>query len=90
MFIILNNSAILWVVLDNVAIFWPMPLFLFLNTQTMHIKSIVHNNIAMNSYKILHPGGIRTRVFCSRGECDVDCATPSGHVANFSKLFWSH
>jgi hypothetical protein len=28
-----------------------MPLFLFFNTQTMHIKSIVHNSIAMTSKK---------------------------------------
>jgi hypothetical protein len=26
-----------------------MPLFLFLNTQTMHIESIVHNRIVMSS-----------------------------------------
>jgi hypothetical protein len=30
-------------------IFEPMPLFLFFNTQTMHIKSKVHNSIATTS-----------------------------------------
>jgi hypothetical protein len=38
---------------------------LFFNTQTMHIKSTVHNSIAMTCIKNLYPGGIRTRVFCS-------------------------
>jgi hypothetical protein len=28
-----------------------MPLFLFFNTQTMHIESIVHNSIEMISLK---------------------------------------
>jgi hypothetical protein len=60
-------------------IFWgQMPLFLFFNTQTMHIKSIVHNTIALTSFKTLHPGRIRTRVFCSWGGCNVDCATQPG------------
>jgi hypothetical protein len=34
-------------------IFWSMLLVLFRYTQTMHIKSIVHNCVAMNSLKTL-------------------------------------
>jgi hypothetical protein len=34
-------------------IFWSMLLVLFRYTQTMHIKSIVHNSVAMNSLKTL-------------------------------------
>jgi hypothetical protein len=48
----------------------------------MNTKSIIHNTIAMATepqrllfLKTLYPGGTRTRVFCSRGKCDVDCAT---------------
>jgi hypothetical protein len=48
-----------------------MPLFLSLKTQTVHIKSIEHNRIAMISLKTLYPGGIWTRVFYSWGGCDV-------------------
>jgi hypothetical protein len=42
-----------------------MPLFLFFNTQTVHIKSVLHNSSAMFSLKTIYSGGIRTRVFCS-------------------------
>jgi hypothetical protein len=49
-----------------------------INTQCMYIKLITHNSIVMFSQKILHPGGIRTRVFCSWGGCDVHCAMPPG------------
>jgi hypothetical protein len=34
----------------------------------------------MNSYKTLHLGGIRTRVFCPLGECEVECLTSPGPV----------
>jgi hypothetical protein len=44
-------------------IFWPITLFLFFNTQTIHIKPIKHNSTAMFSLKTLYPGGIRTLVF---------------------------
>jgi hypothetical protein len=45
-----------------------MQSFQFFDTQTMHIKSIVHNSIAMTSKKsYIYPGGIWTRVFCSWG-----------------------
>jgi hypothetical protein len=37
-------------------------------------KSIVHNSIDMFSLKTLYPDGIRTRVFCPIGGCDVHCA----------------
>jgi hypothetical protein len=58
-------------------IFGPMPLCLFFNTRTMHIKSIVHNSIAMYDFlkHYIYPAGIRARVLCSRGEWDVDYAT---------------
>jgi hypothetical protein len=58
--------------------------FSFLNTQTMHFESIKHNSIAMLSLKTLFPGRIRTRVFCSRGRFDVDCATPPGYYLFFT------
>jgi hypothetical protein len=32
--------------------FWLLPLFLFFNTQTMHIKSIVHNSIDKKPYTL--------------------------------------
>jgi hypothetical protein len=48
------------------------------NTLTMYLKSILHNTIAMFSQKTSYPCGIRTRVFCSWGECDVHCATLPG------------
>jgi hypothetical protein len=45
-----------------------MPLF-FLNTQTMHIKSIEYNSSATITLKpYIYPGGIRTRVSYSRGD----------------------
>jgi hypothetical protein len=39
-------------------IFWSMPLILFLNTQTMHIRKIIHNSIAMFSQKPYTLAGI--------------------------------
>jgi hypothetical protein len=40
----------------------------FFNPQTMHIKSFIHNSITYYvSLKNSHPGGIRTRDFCSWG-----------------------
>jgi hypothetical protein len=48
-------------------------------TQTMQIKSITHNSIAMLFLKTFQPGGIRSQVFCSWGVCDVHCASPPGH-----------
>jgi hypothetical protein len=35
----------------------------FFNTQAMHVKSIIHNSIAMISLKNRYNGGIRTRAF---------------------------
>jgi hypothetical protein len=46
----------------------------------MTIKKITNNSIAMFFVKALSPGGIRTRAFCSRGECDVECPTPPGQI----------
>jgi hypothetical protein len=58
-------------------IFGPMPPFIFFfGTQTMHIESTVHNSTDMICLKTLCPGGIWTRVFCSRGWGDVHCGTP--------------
>jgi hypothetical protein len=69
-------------IIDNkiifIKIFWPMPLFLFSSTHTMHIKSIIDNSIPTFSIKTLYPGGIRTRVLGSWGGCDVHCVTPPG------------
>jgi hypothetical protein len=48
-------------------------LFLLSNTQT-GIKSIIHDSIALFSLKTFYHGGIRTRIFCSRGGCDVHAA----------------
>jgi hypothetical protein len=45
-------------------IFGPMPLLIFFTAQTMHIKSKIHNSIAMFFLKTFNPGGIRTRVRC--------------------------
>jgi hypothetical protein len=45
--------------------------------QTMHI--IYDNGTQQHCYdfpKTLYTGGIRTRAFCSRGGCNVHCATP--------------
>jgi hypothetical protein len=53
-----------------------MPLFIFLNTQTMQIKSIVHSSYAVIALKTYCPGGLRTRVFCYLGRPNVHCATP--------------
>jgi hypothetical protein len=55
--------------------------FSFFNTNTMHIKSIMNNCVAMISLKTLYPGGTRTRVCSSSGGCDVRCATPPGQKA---------
>jgi hypothetical protein len=38
----------------------------------------------MFSLKTFYPGGIRTRVFCFWGECDVQCATPYYVIKLFS------
>jgi hypothetical protein len=63
---------------------WPCLLPIYINTQTIHWKSIV-GMLTQQSYlllKTLYPGGIRTQVFCSRGGCNVivwsemfDCLT---------------
>jgi hypothetical protein len=48
-----------------------------LNTLAMHTKSSTHNGIVMFPLKhYMYHGGIRSRVFCSCGGCDVHCATP--------------
>jgi hypothetical protein len=54
--------------------FYYLPLIIFLNAQTMHIKPTKNNGNAMCFLKTLYPGGIRIRVFCSRGGWDVPCA----------------
>jgi hypothetical protein len=43
-----------------------MSLFLFFNTQTMHIKPKTHNSIAMffSEKPYTYPGGIQTHVHC--------------------------
>jgi hypothetical protein len=57
----------------------PRSIFPLFNTQTIYIKSIIHNSIAMSSLKkTLHPGEIRPRIFCYVGRCDGQCATPPG------------
>jgi hypothetical protein len=53
--------------IDILYILWEMPSYLILNTQTMHITSIFHNSTAVFPKKILHPGGIQTRISNSRG-----------------------
>jgi hypothetical protein len=75
-----KGSFLIWQALKLNAfyhfILWPMPLFLKkVNTQTMHIKSIIHNNNAMITLKSRVPW-IRTRVFRSWGGRDVHWATP--------------
>jgi hypothetical protein len=55
-----------------------MSLFIYLKTQTMPVKSNIHNSIAMFSLKTLNPGAIRNRVFCSWGGWYFDCTTPPG------------
>jgi hypothetical protein len=67
-----------------------MPLFLFSNTQTMHIKTIVHYSIAMASLKSLYPGGIQNRVTCFSGKCDVHCAKPPGQHTQLLKFRWMY
>jgi hypothetical protein len=48
---------------------WPMP---FSNLASICIKSFVHKNIAaIISLTTVRPCGIRTRVFCSWGGCNV-------------------
>jgi hypothetical protein len=49
------------------------------HNQTIPIKSIIYNSIAMTFKKHMHPGGIRTRVFRFWGGCVVDCAMPPQH-----------
>jgi hypothetical protein len=68
-----------------------MPLFPFFNTQSMHIKSIIHNSIVVYSWKSLFPDGIRTRVFCSWGGCNGHSATPPGQTPknSFNTVFHS-
>jgi hypothetical protein len=48
---------------DYVTLFWPVPLFLLSNTQTMHFKSFYTQQHRYVSLKTFYPGGIRTRVF---------------------------
>jgi hypothetical protein len=64
---------------------WPMSLFLLFISQTMHINLFYTQQHCYVSLKTLHPGGIRTRVFCSWGRCDVHCATPPGYYDFLSK-----
>jgi hypothetical protein len=62
-------------ILKKTNIFGPTPLFLFFNTNYMHIKTILITTvgIAMFSLNTLYPGGIRT---CSKGVWHVHGATP--------------
>jgi hypothetical protein len=53
------------------------------NIQIMHIKSITHDIVAMFTSKSIYPGGIRTRLFCWWGGCDVHCAKPPGPCWSF-------
>jgi hypothetical protein len=45
------------------------------NPQTMNIECMCTTALMWFLLKTLHPGGIRTWVFCSSGGCDDDCAT---------------
>jgi hypothetical protein len=53
------------------------------HTRTMHIKSFYTQQHCYVSLKTLYPGGIRTRVCCLLGRCDVLCGTPPGHEYPF-------
>jgi hypothetical protein len=39
--------------------------------------------------KTSYPGGVRTRVFCSIGQCGGDCATPPGQSSGFFTYYIS-
>jgi hypothetical protein len=60
-------------------------LYLFQNTNNAY-SSIMNNSNATLSLKTLHPGGIWTRVFYSRGRCDVHCASPPGQLQTYLKV----
>jgi hypothetical protein len=60
-----------------------LPLFLFFITQTMPIKWIVHNSIAMTSLKPYTLTGLEPGSPNFEGECDVDRAKPPAHLVFF-------
>jgi hypothetical protein len=65
-------------------IFVPNAFISYLNTQTTHITSWIHNSTYCYAFpKNLYPGGIRTRVICFWDGCDVHCATPPGPKVMF-------
>jgi hypothetical protein len=59
-------------------LFRPLPSFLRSNTQTMHIKSFVHDSIAIIPLKLYTLAVFESGDFCSWGWCDVHCTTPTG------------
>jgi hypothetical protein len=83
LFIVVKNILIIYGILTLTAnfknIFVKNAFISHVNAQTIHIKSIIHNRIAMISLKTFYPGGIRTQVFCFFGGYDIHCATPPGH-----------
>jgi hypothetical protein len=62
-----------------------MPLFLFFNTQTMHVQSIVHNSIATYDFpkNLLHNlAGFEPRSFASEADT-MSTAPPSSSEVLF-------
>jgi hypothetical protein len=55
---------------------------------SIHKLCILPNSMAMFSLKTLYPGGIRTRVFCPWGGCDVNCATPPSFDTRLNSREW--
>jgi hypothetical protein len=58
---------------------WHSTIFFYLLTSFSNIVLANALLSQINTQTTLHPGGIRTRAFCSRGGCDVHCATPPCH-----------
>jgi hypothetical protein len=65
--------------------FWPMPLFLLFNTQTMHRKSFHTQQHCYVPLKNFYPGGIRTRVFLFLRR--MRCPLRHADRAEFPKTF---
>jgi hypothetical protein len=59
-------------------------LYLSFSTQTMHIKSIVHNSIGITSQKTYTLSGLEPGSSVPEENCDADCATPPGHFQNLN------
>jgi hypothetical protein len=70
--------------------FVPIPLNISQgNTQTRYFGSMKHGSIATYVFlKTVYPGGIRTRVFCSLGGCDVHCGPPP-NISLFDCGIWA-